>query len=62
MWRIEFNDVAERSLLQLDKAIRERILRFLRECVETSSDPWVLAEPLKGEFRGLWRFRSATIT
>ncbi len=49
--------MAERSLLRLDKAVRERIFRFLRERVETSSDPAVLAERLTGEFRNLWRFR-----
>lgn len=57
MWRIEVNEVAERSLLRLDKTIRERIIRFLRDRVEPSADPFVIAEPLKGEFRGLWRFR-----
>lgn len=57
MWRIEVNEMAERSLLRLDKAIRERIIRFLRDRAETSINPMVLAELLKGEFRGLWPFR-----
>lgn len=57
MWQIELNDIAERSLLKLDKAVRERIFRFLRERVQPSEDASLLAEALKGEFRGLWRFR-----
>ncbi|QHN03892.1 type II toxin-antitoxin system RelE/ParE family toxin [Granulicella sp. WH15] len=57
MWRTEFTDVAERALLKLDKPVRERILAFFRERVSSSEDPKALAEPLAGEFRGLWRFR-----
>lgn len=57
MWRIEVSDVAERALLRLDKPVRERIFRYLHERVEPSHDPTELAEPLKGDFRGLWRFR-----
>ncbi len=57
MWRTELTDIAERSLLKLDKPVRERILTFLKERVESSEDPKVIAEPLTGEFRGLWRFR-----
>jgi mRNA interferase RelE/StbE len=57
VWRIEVNEVAERSILKLDKTVRERILRFFRERIEPSSDPTTLAERLTGELRGLWRFR-----
>lgn len=56
MWQIEVNEVAERSLLRLDKPVRERIYRFFRERVEVSSDPTGLAERLTGEYRRLWRF------
>ena len=57
MWQIEVNEVAERSLLKLDKTVRERIFRFFWERIEPSADPTALAERLTGEFRGLWRFR-----
>ena len=57
MRRIEINEVAERSLLNLDRVVRERIFGYLHEGVEPSEDPTLLAELLKGEFRGLWRFR-----
>lgn len=57
MWRTEYTDVAERALLKLDKPVRERILAFFRERAEKLEDPKVVAEPLVGELRGLWRFR-----
>ena len=57
MWRIEFNELAEQALLNLDKPVRQRIIKFLRERVEISDDPTAIAERLSGELRGLWRFR-----
>ena len=57
MWLIEYTDIAERAILKLDKPIRLRVLAFMRERVSSSRDPKVLAEPLYGEWRGLWRFR-----
>ena len=57
MWRIEINKIAERAILRLDKPVRQRIIAFLHERVEPANDPKVLAEPLAGELRGLWRFR-----
>jgi mRNA interferase RelE/StbE len=57
VWRIEVNEVAERSFLKLDKTVRERIFRFFHERIEPSDDPKTLAENLTGELRGLWRFR-----
>ena len=57
MWRIEYSDIAAEALLRLDKPIRKRILDYMKERISVSSDPKDLAEPLKGELRGLWRFR-----
>jgi mRNA interferase RelE/StbE len=57
MWRVEINEVAEKAPLKLDKPVRERIFAFLHGRVEPSQDATALAEPLKGEFHGLWRFR-----
>ena len=57
MWLIEYNDVAERSILELDKPIRLRVLAFMRNRVAIMADPQVIAEALQGELRGLWRFR-----
>lgn len=57
MWLIDYTDIAERAILKLDKPVRLRVLAFMAERVSTSEDPRVLAEPLCGEWRGLWRFR-----
>jgi mRNA interferase RelE/StbE len=56
-WAVEFTDLAEKKLDKLDNETRQRILRFFRERVVPHPDPIQLAEPLKGEFAGLWRFR-----
>jgi mRNA interferase RelE/StbE len=57
VWRTEYTDIAERALLKLDKPVRERIQAFFRTRIEGQEDPKKLAEALKGEFLGLWRFR-----
>ena len=57
MWKVEFTDIAVRKIGQLDPQVRKRIIGFFRERVVHASDPASLAEPLRGEFRGLWRFR-----
>lgn len=56
-WKVEFTDIAERTIEKLDPQVRKRINSFLRERVASSEDPAAIAEPLQGEFRGLWRFR-----
>ena len=56
-WQIEVSDKAEATLLRFDKATRLRILRYIRERLLSHPDPGVLAEPLAGEFKGLFRFR-----
>jgi mRNA interferase RelE/StbE len=57
MRRIEFSDKAEKMLLSFDKPVRQRIIKFFRERVETHPDPITLAEPLAGPMAGLHRFR-----
>jgi len=56
-WQISLSDRAEATLLRLDKPVRLRILRFIRERLFNHPDPVALAEPLTGEFKGLFRFR-----
>lgn len=57
-WQIEFDRRAQKEFQRLDRPARERILRFLTERIEPSTDPRSLAEPLAGDaFAGLWRFR-----
>ncbi len=56
-WKVEYTDIAERKINKLDPQVRGRINGFFRERVTSIDDPACLAEPLVGEFRGLWRFR-----
>jgi len=56
-WKVEFTDIAERTIEKLDPQVRKRINSFFRERVANSENPTAIAEPLQGEFRGLWRFR-----
>jgi mRNA interferase RelE/StbE len=56
-WQISVSDKAEATLLRLDKSVRLRIIRFIRERLASHPDPVMLAEPLAGEFKGLFRFR-----
>ncbi len=57
MWKIEYTDIAERSILKLDRQVRLRVESFFRERVAPALEPKALAEPLTGELRGLHRFR-----
>ncbi|MGC9291121.1 MAG: type II toxin-antitoxin system RelE family toxin [Acidobacteriaceae bacterium] len=56
-WRVEFTDIAVRTISKLDTDVRKRINTFFRERITKTDDPIAIAEPLYGEFRGLWRFR-----
>jgi mRNA interferase RelE/StbE len=57
MWLVEYADSAAHEVLRLDKGVRTRILNYFRERVMTHPDPKLLAEPLSGPLRRLWRFR-----
>ena len=52
--------VKERALKQLDKLDQEtqrRIFAFLDERLAGTDDPRQWGKPLKGELRGIWRYR-----
>lgn len=56
-WTIEFNRTAEKQIRKLDRKAQETIVRFLRERVQPTGDPRQWGKPLRGEKRGLWRYR-----
>lgn len=58
-WQIELTGEARRQLRRLDTEPRTRILRYLRQKVATGLDPKRFGKPLRGRFRGLWRYRVA---
>lgn len=56
-WKVEYTDIVVRKIEKLDPQIRKRINGFFRERIVNADDPTLIADPLQGEFRGLWRFR-----
>jgi mRNA interferase RelE/StbE len=56
-WRIEISKTAEKQIAKLSTELQARIVSFLRARVATAEDPRRLAKALKGDKRGLWRFR-----
>jgi len=57
VWSTEFDPAAVVELENLDKEIQRRILRYLRERLQTEQDPRRFGKALRGEMVGLWRCR-----
>lgn len=56
-WRIKFNPHAQDELAALDKTNQKRIIKFLEEPVQKAENPQQLGAPLRGDFKGLWKYR-----
>ena len=56
-WAVRFESRAEKDLGRLDRQDAQRILLYLHERVANLDDPRSIAEAMKGEFTGLWKFR-----
>lgn len=56
-WKIKWQHKAEKQFSRLPKKLQGRITRFTLERVALHPTPKSLAEPMAGEFTGLWRFR-----
>jgi mRNA interferase RelE/StbE len=56
-WRIEITRTAEKQIKKLDRTAQNSIVIFLRKRLESASDPRQWGKALKGEKRGLWRYR-----
>jgi mRNA interferase RelE/StbE len=58
VWRIEFDEVAARTLRKLHPTIVTRILRFLNDRLALEADPRRLGEMLTGaRYKSLWKYR-----
>jgi mRNA interferase RelE/StbE len=55
--RIDFVRSAAKELEELDAEIQRRIVRFLRERIESESDPRRIGKALKGGNVPLWAYR-----
>jgi mRNA interferase RelE/StbE len=56
-WTLEISRTAAKQIPKLDRKAQRAIIRFLRERVEPAEDPRQWGKPLRGEKRGLWRYR-----
>ena len=56
-WTIEFDASAAKQLKRLDRAVQQRIIRFLRERIVPSADPRTQGKALRGDQGELWRYR-----
>lgn len=56
-WKIEFDHRAQKELRKLDRDIQKRLLTWISENLSGTNDPRDQGSPLKGRFRGLWRYR-----
>lgn len=56
-WKIEISRNAEKQIRKLDKVAQRAIVRFLRSRLMPCEDARQYGRPLRGEKRGLWRYR-----
>lgn len=56
-WRIELAETAKKQLSGLDRPVQERIRKYLHERIATAADPRDLADSLKSNLAGLWKYR-----
>ncbi len=56
-WRIEYTDIAMRSMKRLDRQTAKRIDAYLHERIAMKSDPRKLGAALTGSRSGSWRYR-----
>jgi mRNA interferase RelE/StbE len=57
VWTIEITWTAEKQIKKLDGAAQKSIVHFLRERLKSSENPRQWGKPLRGDKRGLWRYR-----
>ncbi len=56
-WRVEISKTGYRHIAKLDRLTQTQIARYLRERVYSSDNPRQFGKPLRGEKKGLWRYR-----
>ncbi|MBD5539348.1 MAG: type II toxin-antitoxin system RelE/ParE family toxin [Desulfovibrio sp.] len=57
VWTVEITKPAKKELARLDKAMANRILRYLAERIATCDDPRRFGESLAENLSGLWKYR-----
>lgn len=56
LWKINFSEKADKQLLSLDKPIRERIRKFVKDLAKLPN-PRFCGEPLTGNLSNFWKYR-----
>ncbi len=56
-WRVEIARTAQKQIAKLDRQAQAEIVRTLRERVAQWENPRQAGKPLRGEKKGLWRYR-----
>lgn len=56
-WRVEISRTAEKQIRKLDRQAQADIVHHLRERVQQAENPRHFGKPLRGEKKGLWRYR-----
>jgi mRNA interferase RelE/StbE len=57
VWTIELTSTATRQLAELDKAVAQRIRRFLQQRIAPLEDPRILGQKLHGKLEEFWKYR-----
>jgi mRNA interferase RelE/StbE len=55
--RIEITRTGEKQITKLDRNAQRSIQRFLRDRLSSAENPSEWGKPLRGEKKGLWRYR-----
>jgi mRNA interferase RelE/StbE len=56
-WRVEISRTAEKQIKKLDRQIQADLVGYLRERIQEASNPRQYGKALRGEKRGMWRYR-----
>jgi mRNA interferase RelE/StbE len=56
-WGYRIEESAKRDLKKLGPAAASQIIKYLEKRIKGAADPRAFGKPLKGELKGLWRYR-----
>ena len=56
LWNVNFSEKADKQLLSLDKPVRERIRKYVKDLAKLSN-PRLRGEPLAGNLSDFWKYR-----
>ncbi|MDI9409517.1 MAG: type II toxin-antitoxin system RelE/ParE family toxin [Candidatus Pacebacteria bacterium] len=57
MWRVKFSKSALKQLETLDNPVRQKILTYISQKLDNTSNPRLHGKLLTGKLAGYWRYR-----